>query len=661
VSDILYGDFEARSAVNLKAAGSWAWIMDASTEVLVFSFQLRGLIYTWHPGEPCPELIIEHAAKGGTFSGWNAGRFERIMWRHIMVPKFGWPELRDEQWQDPASRSRAIGLPGGLDNAAVALGLDVRKDKAGKDNMLRMAKPIKNQYFAVDEPAFDNEGLRFDLLDPYNRQDVRVEVAACSVLPPLAAGEREIELLDWRINDRGIAVDLGLVDALSVVTRAELHQLDLRMHEVTGKAVSACSALPKLKAWMAQQGVERKTLRKEDLSELLAEKHHPPAVQEALALRAEAGKSSVAKFNSMRQAVNADGRLRGMFLYHGAATGRWSGQVVQLQNMIRAQLPPDRLEEAVQLVFDAAWHGTNDRLRELADELDMTIMDLSSQLIRPCLVAAPGRLLQPGDLSQIEARMLPWLARADRLLEVYRQGKDPYVVAAAAIFRIPESEVTKQQRQIGKVAILALGYQGAVGAFNSMAAAYGVKLEEAEVLGIVQAWRYANWELKRFWRDLEDAAMAACREPYKEFPVGRVVLKHHKGNLYMRLPSGRWLTYWHAHVGEHTDRRTGYTRPGVCYKSAEGRGRLVDIDLYGGLLAENATQAAASDCLRAGLLNLEMCGLTIVGHVHDEAIVEVRSDQTSLIRQCMTEMPPWATGLPIACDVAAPAWRYGKG
>jgi DNA polymerase len=650
-------DVETRSAIDLRLAGSWAYAYDPSTELLVAAFWLLdGTLVTWHPGEPIPQQIFDHAAAGGTFSGWNAGRFERLIWRAIMV-KLGFPVLRDEQWSDPAARARAVGLPGGLDGAATALRLDIEKDRFGKANMLRLSKPLRKKFFNPDDPLFDEDGVRHDLLDSYNRQDVRVEAAADALLPPLPPGERAIELLDWRINDRGVAIDLDLVDALHAITLLELADLDARMSRLTGGIVPKCSSLPRLKAWLTDQGLAFDTLRKGDLADLMGRAGTPEVARIALALRGEANKASVKKYSAMRQAVMADGRLRGMFLYHGAATGRWSGQIVQLHNLIRDQIAPNEVENVVRL----ALHRKIDELRELVGALGLTIMDAASRLLRPCLVAGPGKLLVPGDLSQIEARTIAWLAGQDDVVEVFRQGGDIYKVAAARIYGVPEAEVTKAQRQIGKVAVLALGYQGALGAFQTMAAAYGVHLSDDVVLEIVRAWRQAHPQIVRFWYRLEEAAMSACAQPGREFAVGRIAFRHLNGHLHMRLPSGRWLTYWGARIKEVAG-RDGWLREAVVYQSAEGRGRLVDVQLYGGLLAENATQAVAADALREGLQNLELCGVDVVGHVHDEAIPEVpeRLANPALVNECMTTMRPWAAGLPVACEVDEPTWRYRK-
>jgi DNA polymerase len=392
----------------------------------------------------------------------------------------------------------------------------------------------------------------------------------------------------------------------------------------------------------------------------------PPAVEAALRLRREAAKSSTAKLVAMKERASSDGRVRGIHQYHGAATGRWAGRGIQAQNLPRGNLQPHEAEDAIDHLHD----------RTYIDVMYGQPLDVVSSCVRGMIVPAPGYELASIDFSAIEARVLAWLAGQESVLQIFQTHGKIYEHAAAGIYRVPMEQVTKAQRQIGKVSILALGYGGGVGAFQSMARNYNVKVDDAEADEIKAAWRAANPAIVQYWYGLENAAIAALTRGGKHSAgaKGREVTYVKSGSfLWCKLPSGRVLCYPYPEIrtvttpwGAEKDALTYMTvvdpsRKLKLLPDPNAKGQWQRISTYGGSLAENSCQSVARDLLADAMLRFQHCDANIVMHCHDEIVVEVKRGENKVaeLEALMSELPTWAIGMPVSAE----GWqrkRYGK-
>ena len=633
-------DFETRSALDLKKTGVYPYAAHVTTDVWCMAYSTAGREpRLWRPGMPVPPEFRE----GRAMVAWNAN-FERQIWNAVMVPRYGFPEIPLERWHCTMARALAMGLPGALDKAAEALGVAEQKDKEGHALMMRMAKPRRVQPDGTI--LWWDDADRRGRLERYCQQDVRTELSIAERLMPLSESERQVWLLDQRINDRGVGLDLPLVNALTRLGGLAQADADRRMRELTDGAVKQLTQAGALKTWLEGRGLFLDGVAKDDVRDAL-EGELDPVVEEVLLLRQEAGGTSSRKLGAMAASVGRGSRIRGMLAYHGASTGRWAGRLVQPQNLPRGSIKHKHLEPCLPLVL-----AGNGRALEL---LFGSLHAVVPSSLRACFRADPGNTLYAGDYSQIEARVLPWLAGAEHVLDVFRSGKDIYQATA---------DVMGVDRQIGKVAVLALGFQGGKGAFQSMAAIYGLKVSEAEADDIKTKWREANPEAVRMWAEVQEQALRAVKHPDKMFHAcgGKVGFRMEGPDwLVAILPSGRKLWYAKPHSvkkltpwGREVDALHAWGVDGYSRKWAP-------YSLYGGLLTENLVQAVARDIMAGAMLRLERAGYPVVLTVHDEVVCETRRDFGTLdeFKATMTTTPKWAAGLPVKAD----AWtgeRYRK-
>jgi DNA polymerase bacteriophage-type len=639
------GDFETRSAVDLKTAGLHNYATDKTTGIHCFSWGADPCeIQTWAEGDPFPQALGDHLENGGILTAWNV-MFEYQLWNECAVRRYGWPKLRLEQVECSMARAYAMSLPGALEKAALALGLEQQKDMAGARVMMQLAQPKADGTFWTRAQAPE----KFERLYEYNRQDVRTELAACDRMMALSPQEQALWHLDAKINQRGIHVDLPSIEAAMRLVEIEKARLDAAMLRTTGGVVGKCTEVQLLVKWIRSQGVEVKGLAKSDVLDALSGEL-PAVVARALELRREAAKSSTAKLVAMKNRASSDGRVRGTLQYHGANTGRWAGRGIQVHNFPRGNLKPEAVADAIEHMRDPAY----------IDIMHGAPLDVVASSLRGFICAPEGHELVAVDFSAIEARVLAWLAGEEGVLEIFRTHGLIYEHAAAGIYNVPMAEVTKAQRQIGKVAVLALGYGGGIGAFQSMARNYNVKVADSEADAIKVAWREAHPSIVRYWRELENAAINAVQfgDVCKAGPVGRQVAFKMDGSfLWCRLPSGRVLCYPYPSVKD-VEVPWGGTKPALYYWCVNGTtNKWEETSTYGGSLAENVTQAVARDLLAEALLRLDHSGYPVTMHVHDEAVVEIaaKRDDVTLehIESLMTEVPKWADGLPIAAE----GWR----
>ncbi len=733
---ILHGDFETRGAVDLLKCGASNYARDPRTDWLCFgyAFDDEPPDLIWR-GDPLPDRVAAHIAAGGEFWAHNAG-FELHVWNEICArPPYGWPALRPAQCVDTAAMAAAMSLPRNLAGAAAALKCIEQKDDAGSAQMKRLSKPRRvfepgdkgywDAFIRVDNWEYTQHGRtvyqwwidpeRLDILGAYCRQDVATERDVGNRCLRLRPQEEAVWQLDWTINQRGVMVDLPLVAKSKAIVEQAKAGLDARMYAVTKGHVGACTEVGRIGEWLDANGYPMPSLAAGKIVAALEDKTLPPAVREVLELRQAAAKSSTAKLDAMERCADpADGRARGMFLYMGASnTGRFAGRLIQLQNLPR---PRPKFKGGVKPDDAIPWLQTGDAAaveREFGAP-----MAVISDCLRAHLISRPGYDFIAGDFASIEARVLAWLAGQTDKLALFRADVCAYCDAASDIYGRPiTKEEHPDERQVGKVGELALGYQGGIGAFASMARVYEVDLEPvhealwrtvteeeevkaknayklylaraeeplSEKAGLVadvikQRWRAKNDRIKQFWFDLEAAALEAVQTPGLRVRVGAHLSFICNGSfLWLRLPSGRALCFPYPKIvwrvapwdrqryddacalAEARGQRKEQvpkpsTRPVVSCMRVDGvTKQWRSFDLYGGYLAENATQATSRDCLVERMPIVEAAGYPIILHVHDELAAEIPEGfgSEAEFAALMTQAADWEDELPIKVET----WR----
>jgi len=666
----LHIDFETRSACDLKKAGLANYAKHPTTDVwcMAYAFDNEpvGLLANWDFPFKAQHDVAAHVRRGGIVVAHNAA-FELAIWNNVMVPRYGWPELKPEQVRCTMAMAYAMSLPGALENAAAALGLSAQKDMAGSRVMLQLAKPKSIEYTRsvdgngdqIEVPVWHDDPVKIAKLHAYCKQDVVVERQVESRLLPLPPAEQDLWLLDQRINNRGIYVDLPAVNAAIKIVEAEQARLNHEMRVVTKNAVATCNAVGQLGDWLKYRGVDIDGVAKADVLDAL-DGDLPPDCRRALELRREAAKSSTAKLKKMVEVACDDSRIRNWAQYHGAGPGRWAHRNIQPGNLPRPKIP----QQDIEFILDNI--GRRDAAAFI-DNLYGSVLDVISSCLRGFLCAAPGFDLAAVDYSNIEGRTLPWLAGEEWKLQAFRDfdngtGPDLYLVMAAAIYGVPVASLNKKspERQVGKTGELAFGYQGGVGAWRKMeSTASGVECRsDEEVNAIKDKWRSKHPKIVSFWYDLDKAAINAVRQPGTVFTAGHPARECKfivKGSfLWCKLPSGRNLCYAYP-VLKEKQTPWGEMKEQVHYKCVDSVTRKWgEASLYGGELCNNVTQATARDLLAHAMVNTEAAGYPVVLHIHDELVVEVPqsapANTLSEVERIMKTLPAWAAGLPVATE-----------
>ena len=648
---MIYVDFETRSRCDLKAKGVYNYAQDASTEVLCMSYAFDdGEVVTWLPTEPFPTAVREHT---GLIYAHNAA-FERLIFWYVLQINF-----KLEQFVCTAAQARSNCAPGSLEDVGRFAGADMRKDHRGAQLIRLLSVPQANGQFREDA------ALMAEMV-AYCEMDVKAMRAISQALRPMSADELEDYHVNERINDRGIQIDVPLCHAAVQYAGAEMDEIQQIVTEVTEGEITSVRS-PKMREWvLARVGPEAKKLMwtgekysidKTVRANLLAMEDPdeiPPAVADVIQCADDLWASSVAKFSRLASlADEEDARVRGAFVFAGgSATGRASSYGAQVHNL------PRKSAKDPEAVRTAMVRG-----HAIVPRFEKRITDVLKKMLRPAIVAAPGNVLIAYDWSAIEGRVHPWLsncAAGEEKLDVFRSGLDPYIVNAAATFRLPYEHIKAEHeqgrsdmRQIGKVQELALGFLGGAGAFEVFARVYGVRLTDAEVKRAVDGWRKANPWAQAHGQQLESAYLRAMRNKGHEFSAGRVVYLFDGQTLWYALPSGRVLCYPNAKFDDEGN--VTYTK--AAWKPAADAKEWPRARLWRGLACENITQAAAHDVLRHSLRQLD----GVVAHVHDEIVVECPASDAEAVaahmHQIMCTPPAWAAGLPLGAEGVTTA-RY---
>lgn len=647
-------DFETRSAADLRKVGLYGYAEHSTTQVSCLAYSIDGgEVQGWRIGQRMPGELLSAARHGAEFHAWNA-QFERVIWEQVLRRQWTLegnevPPLR--RWHCSMALGGLHGLPLQLEKAAEAVGLAEGKDVAGGALMMRMCRP--RGYDSAGWPVWWDDEERMERLLAYCMQDVRVEMQIAAKLTVMPAGERLLYMLDQTINERGVGVDAELLFAcLSMAGRATA-AADAELDRITSGSVTGVNKRAALVRWIEQQGVEVDSLSKRAVEALQAGEI-PDEVSQALTVRQEAAKSSVAKLETIRNYRGDGGRLRGLLQYAGAGTGRWAGRGPQPHNFPRGTVPdPEKWIPSVLL-------GNIDLIDQFHPPLDVI-----SSLLRAVLVPRAGRRFVAGDFAAIEARVLAWLAGQQDLLQLFRTGGDVYKAMASKIYVVPTSEVTKVQRQMGKTAILGLGFQMGPAKFvESCLTMAGVVIEEDFSRTVVTTYRQANKRIVALWYALDDAAVMAVATGEAQVVAGtdgKLLFDMEGGWLRLRLPSGRFLFYANPRLLEE-ETPWGDKRHIVVVDHWDGIARKWrPRKMYGGLWTENAVQATARDLLAQAMLRLEKAGYEVVLTVHDEVVAEVDYGEGSVeeFEKLMSEVPEWAEG----CPVSVEGWegaRYRK-
>jgi DNA polymerase len=635
----LHVDIESFSRVDLRKCGVYRYAEDESTEVLCIAWALEGGdVQLWTPSDGKPELLARLMADPTVLLCAHNSNFERVMLCNHPGQSIGLPHTGPERWICTAAKASLHGLPRDLARAARYLGV-AQKDEDGRRVMLKLSRPRK--------PSKNNPADRwlpnvvphdYATLYEYCMQDVRVERAIDRALPDLQQSERDMHALDQRINDRGIPVDLESVATIRAAWKTYVAQL-------TAEARQLCGVSPFQVAQYLEQtnseGLDLPDLTKATVAEALKGELTDKA-RRLLEIRAEAGKTSVKKFDAMANAATIDGRIKGMFLFLGASTGRWAGKIVQLHN-----LPRLTAKDPDGLLADVRERGT------------ITGHEAQS-LIRPMFTAPRYTDMLVGDFAGIEYRVATWITGHMKELRQVHAGADVYVLMAAKIFNKKPEDIDKDERFVGKQAILGLGFGMGWKKFGETCEKAGQPIPEELQKKATETYRNEYHGIKNAWKELENAAIRTVQTGTRTKALkGQVEFILKAPFLYARLPSGRVICWFRPEI---RDRETpwGEMRPCVYYFGLNSFSNKWEmIESYGGKIFENIVQGLASDLLRHAMQSVESAGLPIILHIHDEIVSEGPEDRLDEFAEIMTISPPWFNA-PIAVDAYATR-RYRKG
>ena len=641
-------DFESRSAIDLTEQGLDIYANDPTTEVLCIAFGTNpNNVLVSKPGKktdqgfmlpmlPGGGSLLQHVYSGGKIQAWNA-MFEYAIWNCVCVPKYGWPPLKLEQCIDSMAIAAANNVPQSLGDAAIFMDSAHKKDTRGRYLINKLCKPKK-------DGTWDESGVLMAELFNYCADDVRAEMSIVADLRPLTASEMDVWTLTQRINLRGVPVDPKEL-------RNAIAAIDFVQNDVNQECLALTGCKPseraKLLAWLNNMGAGMADLTEKSVSAMLVHTNLHKDVRRALELRKEGSQTSVAKYAKMLE-IQRDGRIRNTLVYHGASTGRWASRGgLNLQNIARPTLEIEEIEAAIPGVFGRDVGGVRG---------EAVGMGTLASLVRSAIKAPEGRTFVDVDFSSIENRVGVYLAGQKDKVELFRKGLDEYkFFAANSLYSIPYENVTKDQRQIAKSAVLgAMFGQGAKGLVK-YAEGMGVSLTEGQAKNAVDNYRTSYVKVKELWAKCESAAIQAVENPGNPFRAGdKLVLKAAKDALWMQLPSGR-LICWQRPQLELLTTPWGAKKLGVTVHSQNTYTRQWSRNaLIGSSIFQSAVQGTARDCLAVAMINLEKAGYEVINSIHDEVLllVEEQSAESALsdVMRIMTTPPTWAPDFPLAAE-----------
>ena len=678
-------DFETRSHVPLKQTGVSIYAPDPSTQPICLAFKSPVMVKSdiWNanlfddqipgtrepkPPECIPALLQRAIDEGWEFHAYNAA-FERWIWTHVMHKRWGWPQIPLEAWRCTAAKAAHASMPRALDLLTERLQLDrlgMAKDKEGHRliGLLCSPRPAaqqkKRKLAGLSEYEEDKDLLA--KFRNYCKQDVIAEEASDKRLPDFPEEELAVWRLDRTINERGFPIDRQLCIGAKEVFRVAVEKANVELTHITEKKVTAVTQVARIKKWVQSYPFDiGESLAEGQLIEILARKDVPDEVRRVLEIRQFAGSNNSTKYKSALVQVGPDDRVRESLLYYGAATGRWTGKGFHPHNFKRGAGASDSVVRALRT-------GSYDLVEQMSDKEGVRgVIDSLKLAVRSIIRAPKGRLLVVSDFSGIEARVLHWMARADRMLQLFRDKEDIYLAAACDIYKIAMADLTKdgkvrsehkEKRQVGKQAQLGLGYGMGAPKFVENCKKVGTIITEEFSDVVVRAWREANPKVVRLWGMIERACFAAYREKKPKLCDRFVMGWHPRKYLTIQLPSGRKLFYFNPMLKEHT-KWAGQLE--LTYITGEKKvAGVARIGTYGGKLVENVDQATSRDLLvnSMQIINRDLPAIDptagIIFHVHDEVVVECDEDQAddvkTLVHNAMETVPKWADGLPLAAE-----------
>lgn len=648
-------DLETASACDLSKTGVAAYAEHESTHCYVAVFEADDWDIVWRHDadgfDALPDFLVDYLSGGGIVECWNVS-FERSIWESLLVPRYGWPKLEPWQWRDAQAAATAVNIPSKLEGASALFKLEEGKDMEGAKLMREMTQTerIGGEWFRPKATA-----RNLDRLTDYCRVDASVTRHIGRRIPRMPLSEVQVWLADQEVNHRGMHIDQELHAAMLDVAHTVQASLAGHVKDVSGGELENATGTPRLKTWLIKQGVDlptkdgKVTLSKSAVSELL-QQELPVQVRDVLQNRKAASSAAfvIGKLNAVGRSLSSDGRLRHTLQYSAAHTGRWASYGLQVHNLPKGKLNRSQAQLARQAI-----------LARDVEALSMFAGDpfaAMSALLRSLISAPPGHDLIGADYSAIEARVLPWIAGDEAKLDLFRDGVDIYVKAAA--------DVGSDKRQLGKVCELALGYGMGVATFAATAKAWGVELGLKEARRVQTKWREANPCVVELWAAVETAAVKAIRDPGETYSAGKCMFRMSGASLTVQLPGGRKLWYHGACVrrAERTvdlvnakgelESKTFECRE-IVFRSVDRNKRDMRTETtYSGKLVENLCQAIARDILAAALVRLQTTCYNVVVHVHDSAVAEVPEGEGDVeeFNSIVAYAPDWADGLPLAVD-----------
>lgn len=651
---MIFIDLETYSELDVRAVGAHKYALHPSTEILLCAYAIDdGPVRCW---DLMDAPMSPYTPPRDFLEAWDAelNRHQRVAhhaaFERLVLGAHGW-ESSIEDWEDTAVLALTCGLPAALGRIGDVLGLgeDQAKGKDGARLIQLFCKPNPANY-KIRRYLPEHKPAEWQRFKDYCIRDVEVTRLLWRELPPYVyAQERRNWLLDQRINDRGLPIDVRFAMAAELTIERATAAANAELAQLTGDTVTAVSQVLAMREWLEAQGLRVPSLDKAAVEQLLADEDTPPAARRVLELRQAAGRSSVAKYRAALT-NHVDGRLYGSLQFYGAnRTGRDAGRQLQPQNMKRPSIEGDALDTAREVILA----GT-------ADLLYPDPFSVVADSVRGVIAARPGKKLVVSDLANIEGRMLAWLAGEEWVLDAFRAydagtGPDLYKLAYARAFDIDVEQVTKPERQVGKVLELFMGFQGGFGAFVTAGAAHGVFLPESTVVDVIARWRGKRPRTRALWRGCEEAAVLTCQNPGRTYRVRDLRFRQieYSGRqwLVIRLPSGRSLFYFEPELVEF-ETKWG-TKLQLRYTGQIAGGTWGRIATYGGKLVENITQAAARDVLFEGAQRAEAAGYPVVLRVHDEAVAETPDSpeyNAEALSRAIAVAPTWCPDLPLAAS-----------